>query len=273
MQDSVSSVLLDSDEHSKRKSWKASKTKKGRQIFKRIVKCLTMTHPVKLLPYQLQFCETCTIPLIPAIYGKDFRKNAHDICKTHGITAEDLFKEVACIAPRRKGKSMTTAMLADAACLSIPSSGVRPFTVLVFSPTWPQSKEFIKECSRMLNSMPYTDEFEISIKSQEIEFRSKSNPSDTKIIRSLCGSQVRTCVIFFLSCIFLDMGYVMRKGGSKMARCTNEATKKRKASMHCLPLDYCFWMRLIFAHTSKWLVFFVLVDRLWIDPGGKKRGE
>lgn len=158
----------------------------GQKMYKRLVRNITDTKNLKLLPYQLKMCEMVLHCLIPGVYGSDYMKNKENILKDHGI--ERVCREVMCIAMRRIGKSVGMAFLACDVALSIKNDGRAEKIIAEFSVNMRAAEGFIKECVSALRCIPYSKKFKIRVKANEIVFENRENPLDIRIIKSFCSS-------------------------------------------------------------------------------------
>lgn len=162
------------------------KDSSGDQIFKKIVEIITGGENIQLYDYQLQFVKMCTVPLLPLIYGNQWKKNRSEILKKHGITK--WYEEIFFVSSRRMGKTLTSAFFAIACALSIPSDGYRPLKIAVFANTLQASQAFIKETSLVLDDLKKkSDDFKIIINSLEIIIINNKNPRDRREIKCFCG--------------------------------------------------------------------------------------
>jgi hypothetical protein len=139
----------------------------GTKIYKRIVKTITGTKNIKLLPYQLRLVEMCLVPALPGIYGDDYHRFKDEILQEHGVS--EPYNEVFFLSSRRMGKTLTLSMLACTLAMSIPWDGTHPMRLCVFSVTGPSAEQFIKECVSSLKCLNHTDDFEITIKATEVK--------------------------------------------------------------------------------------------------------
>ncbi len=173
------------DEENKIKKRLLEKKNKGEQIFKNIVRTLTDTKNIRLLPYQIKFVETCVKSSLPKLYGSEWDKNRKRILKTYGI--KDFHPEVFFVSGRRMGKTLSLAMLVCTLAMCIPSDGVHPLKIAVFSINQGASYRFIDECNSALRCLKGIGRFIIDKTRGKIRFINIEDPDDIREIEGFCG--------------------------------------------------------------------------------------
>ena len=137
----------------------------------------------------MELCEVICMGMLETIYGKkDFQRYKNTILESHGI--DESMKQILVFAPRRMGKTLTTAVFSVVLALSIPAPEWGEFTILVFSITLVSAQVFVNECKNAIQSIKDTDDFIIEINQQQITFINRKNKSDRRIITLAVSGKV-----------------------------------------------------------------------------------
>lgn len=173
------------DEEDEIKKRLLDKKNRGQKIFKNIVKTLTDTDNIHLLPYQIKFVEECINSSVAKIYGSEWEKNKKKILEKHGI--KEFHPEVFWTSGRRMGKTLSLSMLVCTLAMCVPSDCVHPLKIAVFSINRDASYRFIDECNSALRCLKGLGNFIIEKTKGRIRFINIENPDDVREIEGFCG--------------------------------------------------------------------------------------